>query len=910
MKSSNSTEHLNNRLLPSVKNQLEFGSQFSALFRKSYLLQKRRKKTNLCQICVALAVVLIIFSFQLLINHYLNFNTKPTTDPQKFKYGFLTDSEVPYLDLSDGLKFNKFLKTVSEGYAYEAERYKISDKVKEIQYSAMYFEEQKSKDDIDDLLFKSFTGKGEGSELNGAMIFKTIEFGNSTNLVKPNFEFSIYYNQTGYPYVPGESLRTTRKGATLFLPSFVNAFFRSSYTHMCKSEKGANASCNNMRIGLKKFPEPVQHFSFDLISVAQPFFYQFLFHFMLPVFVIGIIVEKENKLIAIQRMMGLNIKVYWLVNFIFCYTIYLLMVTVFYIIGYSLKFDFFWKNNFLTHFLLFILWGFNLVGMGFLISTWFKRIKTATIFGYVIILLLIFGSSMLYSNIIGDGGKDDSTYISLQLIPSCAFYHGLQLLSDFSGPSMPGMKLSDVSIQILSIGSVYLTLFIEAIVIFLLFAYFYNVLPNNFSARKNPLFCFRYSFWKNQLKKNKKTKFKDLEHIDYNFKDSLLNNEALSQSSSNNSQAEIDINSAINSDDVHNLLEPKNDLFKEMEVLPVDIRKEILRVQSKDDPIAIKSLTKIYQGKDGNLNTTALNKLWLGIKKGECFGLLGPNGAGKTTLISILSGLTESTDGSAKICGFDVKTELKKIQANMGICAQEDRLWDDLTGKETLEFYARMHGKKKLNLKLLVEKTLEDFGLLDAKNKKIKEYSGGMKRRISVACALIFNPRIIFLDEPTTGLDPKSKRQIWTIISNIKLYGGGRSIILTTHSMEEAEALSDRIGILSNGILKTIGSSEELKSRYGKYFKFSMSVKGGIDREENAVNFIKSSFPNCEIINQISGNYNFKIAKQDVILSKLFQEMHERKDKFGITDWGISQTSLEEVFLHITQGNQSQNDEF
>ena len=217
------------------------------------------------------------------------------------------------------------------------------------------------------------------------------------------------------------------------------------------------------------------------------------------------------------------------------------------------------------------------------------------------------------------------------------------------------------------------------------------------------------------------------------------------------------------------------------------------------DAIVTKDLTKRFKEK------TAVNNLNLTIKKGELFALLGVNGAGKTTTIKMLSGLILPTNGEITINGMDLKTNSFKIKEKLNVSPQETAVAPNLTVKENLEFMAGVYEindkEKKIN------ELVKLFSLEDYLNKRCKTLSGGIMRKVSIAISLINDPEILFLDEPTLGLDVISRKELWNVILNLK---GNKTIILTTHYMEEAEALSDRIGIMANGKLVDIGTSKEL----------------------------------------------------------------------------------------------------
>ena len=204
-------------------------------------------------------------------------------------------------------------------------------------------------------------------------------------------------------------------------------------------------------------------------------------------------------------------------------------------------------------------------------------------------------------------------------------------------------------------------------------------------------------------------------------------------------------------------------------------------------------------------NKVAVNKLNLNIKKGELFSLLGTNGAGKTTTIKMLTTLIEPTSGNIKISGLDSKVNKQKIRERINVSPQETAIALNLSVKENLEFMAGVYQIE--NSKERINELINMFNLNEVLNKKAKTLSGGWQRRVSIAISLINNPQILFLDEPTLGLDVIARKQLWDIIEKLK---GKITIILTTHYMEEAENLSDRIGIMSNGNLVDVGTVKEL----------------------------------------------------------------------------------------------------
>ncbi len=223
--------------------------------------------------------------------------------------------------------------------------------------------------------------------------------------------------------------------------------------------------------------------------------------------------------------------------------------------------------------------------------------------------------------------------------------------------------------------------------------------------------------------------------------------------------------------------------------------------------IVIENLTKKYEDK------AAVDNLSLNVEKGELFGLLGPNGAGKTTTISILCGLTKPTSGSAKIYGADIEKDAQRVKEQIGVCIQETAIYPYLSGKENLELFGNLYGMDKKAIRERSKMLLVKMGLQDDAKRVTSKYSGGMKRRLSLALSLIHNPEVAFLDEPTVAMDPQSRHAVWDFIKEQK--NQSKTIILTTHYMEEAEELCDRIGIIDHGKLIALGTPKGLAAKSG-----------------------------------------------------------------------------------------------
>jgi len=228
--------------------------------------------------------------------------------------------------------------------------------------------------------------------------------------------------------------------------------------------------------------------------------------------------------------------------------------------------------------------------------------------------------------------------------------------------------------------------------------------------------------------------------------------------------------------------------------------------ETASSAITIDGLTKDFG------DVRAVDGLTLDIPEGEIFGLLGPNGSGKTTTISCLTGLIQPTGGTAKVCGSDAWSERSEARKVLGVCPQETALYQYLTAEENVAIFAELCSVPKVERSRRVDYVLEKVGLSENADRRVAKFSGGMKRRVSIAMALVHDPKIVFLDEPTVGMDPQSRRAVWDFVMELK--DRGKTVLLTTHHMEEAEELCDRVGVIDHGKLIELGSPADLKSKH------------------------------------------------------------------------------------------------
>jgi len=311
--------------------------------------------------------------------------------------------------------------------------------------------------------------------------------------------------------------------------------------------------------------------------------------------------------------------------------------------------------------------------------------------------------------------------------------------------------------------------------------------------------------------------------------------------------------------------------------------------------LRIIGLRKWYQGKAGSKPKLAVRCLSLGVRKGECFGFLGTNGAGKTTTMKMLTGDVTPTEGDAFVKDVSVITQLRKAQNLVGYCPQFDALYPRMTAREHLHMYARIKGIEEHLVPIVTEQLLQTVTLEKFADKPSGTYSGGNKRKLSLCIALMGNPSLVLLDEPSSGMDPHARRAMWDVIS--ASMSDGRSVMLTTHSMEECEALCSRVGIMVTGALRCLGTPQHLKNRFGEGYQIEMRVTPG--SASRATQYITRNF-GAKVMEVHGCRIRARMRmRRELSLSRIFAEMEGHKQSLGILNYSISQSSLEQVFMKI-----------
>ena len=308
--------------------------------------------------------------------------------------------------------------------------------------------------------------------------------------------------------------------------------------------------------------------------------------------------------------------------------------------------------------------------------------------------------------------------------------------------------------------------------------------------------------------------------------------------------------------------------------------------------IKVDSLSKNFE------KFKAVDNISFEIEQGEIFGFLGPNGAGKSTTMMILTTLLKPTSGNASVQGFDVVTEAKKVRENIGFVQQEIGVDEYLTGRENLIFQSRISQMPKELVKSRIDEVISLVELEEKQNEAAITYSGGMRKRLDIACGLIHRPRVLFLDEPTVGLDIQTRRKIWEYIRKIHKEFE-MTLFVSTHYMEEADKLCDRVGIIDYGKIQVIDTPEIMKNAMGSDM-ISFSLIDGIAKQDELVTRIKQ----IEFVNQVTrkqGEITIKSSQCSEVIPKIFQTTSEMN--IEIDSLSLNKPTLDDVFISYTGHN-------
>lgn len=574
--------------------------------------------------------------------------------------------------------------------------------------------------------------------------------------------------------------------------------------------------------------------------------------------------EKESKIREGLYMMGLKDGIFylsWFITYSVQFAITSAIVTV-----CTMRSLFMYSDKSVV-FVYFFLFGLSSIMLSFLISTFFTRAKTAVAVG----TLSFLGAFFPYYTV-NDADASVVLKVMASFLSPTAFALGTVNFADYERAHV-GLRWSNIWRA--SSGANFLVcllmMLLDTILYCMIGLYLDKILPRGNGVR------YRWNFlFKNYFRGNKSTP------------------------QETGSSSEVD-------DIFISRTTPAADAFVQpaFEAISLDMKQQELEKRC----IQIQNLHKVYSSRKGKF--CAVNSLGLTLYENQILVLLGHNGAGKSTTISMLVGLLPPTSGDALVFGKSIKTDMDYIRKGLGVCPQNDILFPELTVKEHLELFATMKGVEDADLESTVHDMVDEVGLADKVNTVVKALSGGMKRKLSLGIALIGNSKVIILDEPTSGMDPYSMRSTWQLIKKIKK---GRIILLTTHSMDEADVLGDRIAIMANGSLKCCGSSLFLKHQYG--VGYTLTLVKSAPSASVAADIVHRHVPAATRLSDVGTEISFRLPlASSSSFEGMFREIEgcmrtyhtletgvkENGHSFGIESYGISVTTLEEVFLRVAR---------
>ncbi|CAJ2664517.1 unnamed protein product [Trifolium pratense] len=701
-----------------------------------------------------------------------------------------------------------------------------------------------SSSEIDTDLYKGYYRSNSEGRINE--IFSVFDFLNSNG---DEFNVTVWYNST---YKDNTNLAPT---TLLRIPRSVN-LISNAYLQFLRGP-----GTKMIFEFVKEMPKPETPFRIEIASLLGSLFFTWVVLQLFPVVLTSLVYEKQHKLRIMMKMHGLGDGPYWTISYGYFLALSMIYMSCFVIFGSILGFKFFTLNDYSIQFVFYFIYINLQISLAFLLASFFSNVKTATVTAYIGVFGTGLLAGFLFQFLVQDPSFSRGWIICMELYPGFALYRGLyefsQSASGGNDWGTDGMQWKDLSAGVNGMKEVLIIMFAEWIVVLFVAYYIDQVLSTG--SGKSPLF-FLKGFQKKSLPSSKKLSIQR-------------------QGSKVFAQME------------------KPDVIQEREKV-----EQLLHEPTINHAIVCDNLKKFYPGRDGNPGKFAVRELFLAVPLGECFGMLGPNGAGKSSFISMMIGLTKPTSGAAYIQGLDIRNHMDGIYTSMGVCPQHDLLWESLTGREHLLFYGRLKNLTGSILTEAVEESLKNLNLFRGgiADKQAGKYSGGMKRRLSVAISLIGDPKVVYMDEPSTGLDPASRRCLWNVI---KLAKRDRAIVLTTHSMEEAEALCDRLGIFVNGGLQCVGNPKELKARYGGTYVFTMTTYS--DHEKDVENMVQQLTPNANKIYRLFGTQKFELPKDDVKIANVFEAVEVAKRNFTVFAWGLADTTLEDVFIKVVREAQA-----
>ncbi|KAF1336800.1 Abc transporter a family member 1, partial [Globisporangium splendens] len=605
-------------------------------------------------------------------------------------------------------------------------------------------------------------------------------------------------------------------------------------------------------LGASVAPFPIDKFTsspfYDQVKDVFALVFILAYLYMVSRVLVVFIQEKESRMREFMKILGVKEKailISWYITYIGITFVGAILQALAGLVGV------FSNSSVVLVFLFFFLFGTSVLAFGFLVSTVFSNARTGSFVGMILFFLMYFVTAAIKQD------TAESSKVMVSVLSPVALSLGVTVMSNLESTGQ-GVSFGNMNVvnENYRFSTTLLAFLFDTVLYTLIGLYFEKVIPKEWGTTLKWYFPVSPSYWRSKRKGVVAQK----PSTDYTLLDDVV----------------LDVNPNF---------EPVNNDLREQE--------------RNGSALSVQRLRKVFPVPGGE--KIAVKGLNLVMYKDQITCLLGHNGAGKTTLISMLTGMTAPSGGDATFRGMSLNDDMDEIRESLGICFQHDVLFGQLTVEEHLLIFGQIKGYVNEELKAVVENQIREVGLTEKRHVKSSELSGGMKRKLSVAISLLGDSSLVFLDEPTSGMDPYSRRSTWEILLNNR---NDRVMVLTTHFMDEADILGDRIAIMAEGEVRCCGSSLFLKNRYGAGYNLTLVKDEAGCNDNNLIGFIQSYIPNAQVLSNVGSEIAFQLPLASSSgFAAMFAEMDNQLSTLGLLSYGVSVTTLEEVFIKVAEAD-------
>lgn len=689
-----------------------------------------------------------------------------------------------------------------------------------------------------------------------------------------SISFTVQYNQTSPKVFP---IGTTNWNTEFLLPTMVLAMNKVLFPAILNRTVDLNFKSS-------AFPHPRLETDEDDAFIQQgPFVLYAVYSLSIVFFLTKLVNEKEKKLRESMKLSGQKQSHHflsWAILFLVSMTITTFLIII---SGHIFRLSFFTRTQFPVYFFTFLIFSVSLIPWIFLYDLIIRKsqdVSSIVFYFFILFYLLAVSGAFIYAtdengDSIVTGGAAVLREL-FALFPPVMFAKCIQDIATRAALRR-GLSLSEIDDNaiLFPIKTCWIWMLLTSAILMIIVVYLDNVVPNGYSAPLKPWYLFTRGYWGRRSKS-----------IEAN------------QEQSDSSVSKVSEDDKVPDVDKEEGIEEAYD----GQVEDGDVRRQREDIQSgraDGAPLIIRDIRKQFG------SFMAVDGISLSVETGKLMALLGHNGAGKSTLFNMLTGQILVSSGTASMFGLDVRSDQSQLRKLLGVCPQHDILWPTLTVKEHLNIYAALKGIGPKDRPAEIEKRLTGVGLEQSSNKYAKTLSGGMQRRLSISLALIADPRIVLLDEPSTGTDILAKKEVWRMVQAAKQ---DKVIILVTHSMSEAETLGDKIGIMAQGKLRVLGSSMHLKRKFGVGYRLKVrfgesqsveTITQMLTSESSSIT-LESNVQTSDDRSGVVAEYLLHRNAEHAHVANLAKLLEDKQNEGVIESFSLSQTTLEDVFIKIT----------